>query len=107
MAPPNKKRDGKKAEASMAFAVNGVDYRLSFGDVTSRHELEMFQASRLTMGDLKDAMSSGAPPRFVLAAFMFLAQKQVGNSVDYEKLLAELDEEVAVTVATEDDPPEA
>ena len=108
MAPPNRKRMKKGESAALAFTVNGVDYSLTFDGVTSRHELELFKASRLTMGDLREALASGAPPRFALAALMYLAIRQGGNGASYDALLDELDEEVAVEVATpEDDAPEA
>lgn len=106
MPPPKK---AKKKDAHLAFRLDGVDYRLDFGSIENRHELELFQQSGLTLGQLSQALGSGAPPPFAVAAVMFLARRQAGDRVArYDALLDSIDRAGSTFEAVaEDDAPEA
>jgi hypothetical protein len=105
--PPPKTTKKKTPDVSLDLRVNGVDYRFVFGDVTSRHELDLYKQSGLTMADLKEATRTQSFPRFVLAAVMYLALRQGDKGANYDAILAELDDELTVEPIPGDDRPEA
>jgi|JI10StandDraft_1071094.scaffolds.fasta_scaffold85617_2 hypothetical protein len=102
MPPPKAAKKSKPEGVTLGLNVNGVDYLFSFADVTSRHELDLYKQSGLTMADLKEATRSGSFPRFALAAIMYLALRQADKGATYDKILAELDDDCHVEATTQD-----
>lgn len=107
MPPPKKKT--KNADGRLSFRLDGVDYHLDFAAIENRQELELFQQSGLTLGQVARALGSGSPPPFAVAAVMFIARRQAGDrAVRYDALLDSIDRTGSTFEAVpEDDAPEA
>lgn len=112
---PPKKKAAKKTEDMpvLSFEFEGKLYVID-SDVSSGDDLALFQQSRLTFADVgRVAASGGNPPPFIIAALMFLSERQSGNrTVSYSDLAdrvtyADLAAGSFVIVDDEDDVPKA
>ena len=107
MPPPKAAKKTKPDNVLIAFTADGVDYRCDLTAIANRDELDLFNASGLTLGAVAKALGSGAPPPFAIAGVMFLALRQSGQSASYDKLLDSIDRFDFDVAAIEDDSPEA
>lgn len=108
MPPPKTAKKKQPEGVTLDLAVNGVEYRFAFAEVTSRHELDLYKQAGLTMADLKEATRTQSFPRFVLAAIVYLALRQADKGARYDAILDELDAECVVEpIAAKADRPEA
>ncbi len=82
MAPP--KMPKKQASDALRFRVDGVVYVVDRAELTPKIERELFQQSGLTMAKAIEALTGGAA--FGLAALVFLARRQAGEAVVYQKI---------------------
>lgn len=81
MAPP---KMPKKQSDALRFRVDGVVYVVDRAELTPKIERELFQQSGLTMAKAIEALTGGAA--FGLAALVFLARRQAGEAVVYQKI---------------------
>lgn len=87
MAPPRLPKN-KPSDTAMRFRVDGVVYTLDRGEVTPKIERELFQQSKMTMAQAFEALSGGG--MFGLAGLVFLARRQAGEAVAYERIETDL-----------------
>jgi len=91
-APP-KKKGGKRKPADdmpmLTFEMGDRTYTVD-SDVSSADDLALYQQSGLTFADIgRVAASGGNPPPFIIAALMFLAERQAGNATANYQALAD------------------
>lgn len=78
-----------QAKTAMRFRVQGVDYALSSAEMTGVLERELFRATDgFTLAKALEAASAGG--LFGVAALMWLARRQAGETVKYEAVEDEL-----------------
>lgn len=77
------------AAEAMKFRVQGVEYVLSNAEMTGRLERELFRATDgFTLAKAIEAAEAGG--LFGVAAMMWLARRQAGETVRYEAVEEEL-----------------
>lgn len=81
MAPPKLQ---KRGDAKRTFRVDGVVYVLDAADLTPRIERELYTQAGVTPAQAFEALMHGA--RFGIAAVMFLARRQAGDTVAYQAI---------------------
>lgn len=86
MAPPSlkKQQEGK----ALRFNVNGVDYAFRESEFTGKLERELYAQAGLTWIKAVQAAQDGA--LFGVAALIWLARRQAGQTVNYEAVESEL-----------------
>lgn len=89
------------------LTVDGVVYRLDLGELTNDVELELFQATRLTVATIFEALDGGTVAPFMVAALVFLARRQAGDRIGYPQVSAAIDYRSEIDVAPVDDAAEA
>lgn len=82
MAPPRLPKSAKSD--ALRFRVDGVVYSVDRAELTPKIERELFQQSGLTMAKAIEALTGGAA--FGLAALVFLARRQAGEAVAYQRI---------------------
>lgn len=83
MAPP-KLTNKAKPGTVIRFRVDGVVYVVDRDEITPRIERELFTQTGLTVQKAVEAVVGGAS--FGLAALMFLARRQAGETVAYQPI---------------------
>jgi hypothetical protein len=69
---------------AIGFRVDGKVHVLRHTMRNHRDELDLWKQSSLTVDDMVGVMSDGQLPIFVLAGFIFLAQRQQGVRTTYD-----------------------
>lgn len=68
------------------ITVDGDAYLFDLDELKSDHELDLFNASRLTIAGIFAAIDSGNTAPFMLAALVYLARRQAGERVTYPEI---------------------
>jgi hypothetical protein len=81
-----------------------VAYRFDSSEITHRHELALWQQSRLTMAEVFQALGSDKPALFMLAAIVFLARHSEGDTlVTFDQVAEAITYESTIEVDIVDD----
>lgn len=79
--------------ADINFRYEGIIYRFSASEMTGALERELWQATKLTVQDIAEALGGGA--RFAVAALVWLSRRQRGEKVAYVAVEHDLDAAIA------------
>lgn len=86
MPPP---RLPQKSSKAITFRLEGVTYRFDMGSLKGSQERALWTDAGITVNDALQALQRGA--LFGVAAVMFLARLQAGETVSYATVEADLD----------------
>lgn len=87
MPPPRLPK--QTASKAITFRLEGVTYRFDMAGLKGSHERALWAGAGITVNDALQALQRGA--MFGVAAVMFLARLQAGDTVDYAAVEADLD----------------
>lgn len=83
---PNRetRRAGKLGDVPrLRITVDAVPYLFDMRELSSEHELDLFNASGLTIARIGPSLEAGAVAPFMVAALVYLARRQAGEKVPY------------------------
>lgn len=107
MPPPNTKKPARPAHR-LVFRADGVRYTLDRDEIGLGHERELFIDAGVTPDQAFRAFAAGA--RFGLAAVIWLARRQAGETVTYgaveaavEKAIRAAGDDFDLAIIEEDD----
>lgn len=98
------RRASKDDGARMTISVDGESYSFDSNEVDYKAELDLFNASKLTMASIFTAMSAGSFAPFMIAAIVFLARRSAGEkAVTFDEIAESIDyaSEIDVHVESE------
>lgn len=87
MPPPRLAK--QTASKAITFRLEGVTYRFAMGALKGAHERALWVGAAITVNDALQALQRGA--MFGVAAVMFLARLQAGETVEYATVENDLD----------------
>lgn len=105
------RRNQKKNDSAAVIdiTVDGETYRFDTSTITYPVELELFNATKLTMTAIFSALEEENVAPFMIAALVFLARRAAGEKIRFAAIADDIDyeSEIGVKIVGDDEDDEA